>query len=166
MTIQIQVTPQQQELGSIEWNQPESQVYQPGQALAVEIHITNPTVADREYQLYLGLYNPDTQEVIPDTWNLIPVDGEPSFIVAAGAVAEMTGELTLDQTGVLLVVVLYDVATDLVVGVVTTLLEAPETQNPGTGLENLMPLISGVMVMGMMGAILPMTTRMFRRKEE
>lgn len=145
--------------GVLEWDQPERQRYQPNTPLAVRLRVTNPTDAAREYQLYMGLYHPETAQLIQGTYSLIKVDGQESFSVAASSYVEMQGEITVDRTNVFLGIFLHDVAADEVVSGVGTLLEAAPSI-----FEQLTPLIGVGVIGAAVGMVLPMTRKMFKKK--
>lgn len=140
--------------GVLQWNQPERQTYQPGTPLGVRLRVANPTAADREYRLYLGLYDPQTGLLIQDTWSLIAVDGQEKFTVPAGSYVEMQGDITVDRTGVILGMALFDVATGEYVSVVETLLEAAPTI-----WDQLLPLVGLALAGGVVGAVIPRAIR-------
>ena len=144
--------------GILEWNQPERQAYQAGASLSLSMVVSNPTAVVREYQLYLGLYDPDTGQLIEGTGGLILVDEKETFSVAAGGYVELQGSLTLDYTNVILAISLYDVAEGALASQVATLLEGESSM-----WEGIMPLMGGVLAIGMMGAMIPMTTKMFKK---
>jgi hypothetical protein len=147
---------QQAGYGYIEWNVPAALEYQPGQAIPIVLRVTNPSPEAREYQLYLGLFDPETGELIPDTLGLIRVDEKDSFTVAGGSYVEMEGEVTVDRTNVILAILLYDVASDTTPSYVATQLSAPA---PGWDLT---PLLAGVFAIAMVGMVAPMVTRLFK----
>lgn len=154
--------------GTLEWDQPARQAYRAGTPLPMQLRVTNPTEGDRAYRLYLGLYDPQTQQLLPDTLQAIPVDGQESFTIPAQSYVVLQGDVTVDRTGVILALSLYDVAADAVVSQVATVLEGTEAPpgTPGGGLDQIFPLLGGVMALGMMGAVVPMFTGMFKRQRE
>jgi hypothetical protein len=149
--------------GTIEWDQPARQSYQAGQPLPIRLRVTNPTTGEREYQLYLGLYDPGTRQLIEGTLQVVAVDNQQSFTVPAQSYVAMEGEVTVDRTNVILALSLYDVAADGVVSQVATLLEGPAPPpSAGGGLEQLIPIVGLGLVAGMM---VPMTEMLRERRQ-
>jgi len=143
--------------GSIEWNLPGELEYQAGQAIPMVLIVTNPSPEAREYHLYLGLYDPETSELIPDTLEVIGVNESDSFTVAGESYIQMEGELSLESTGVILAILLYDVASDNVPGYVTVLLSSPDT-----GSSNLDSILGGMVAVMAIGMIVPMASGVFK----
>ena len=152
---------QQAGYGYIEWNLPGVLKYQAGQAIPVVLRVTNPSPEAREYQLYLGLYDPETRELIPETLQLVKVDEKDSFIVAGGSYVQMEGEVTFDRTNVIFAILLYDVASDTTPSYVATQLSAPALA-PTTPGWDLTPILGGVFAIAVLGMMVPMVTRLFK----
>ena len=147
---------QQAGYGYIEWNLPEVLEYQAGQAIPMVLRVTNPSTEAREYQLYLGLYDPETGELIPDTLELVRVDEEDSFTIAGESYIEMEGEIAIDRTNVTLAILLYDVASETTPSYVATLLSAPVA-----GLD-LTPVLGGFFAIAALGMMVPVIPEMFK----
>jgi hypothetical protein len=150
---------QQQQTGTLEWDQRPRQSYQPGTALPMALRVANPTDAGREYRLYLGLYDPQTRQLIPGTLEVVPVDGQQSFIVPARSSVQLQGDVTLDRTNVILALSLYDVVADAVVAQVATLLEGAAPPPGGDGglggvFTFIVPLLGLGLVFGVMGPMI------------
>jgi hypothetical protein len=150
---------QQVGYGYIEWNLPGQLQYQPGEAIPMVLRVSNPSAEAREYQLYLGLFDPETRELIPDTMELIQVNGGNSFTVAGGSYIEMEGEVAVGQSNVILALLLYDVASDTVPSHLEASLVAP-----GAGLE-LTPLWGGMFALAAVGMMVPLITDVFREEK-
>ena len=133
--------------GNIEWNLSGELEYQAGQAIPMVLKVTNPGAEAREYQLYLGLYDTETSELIPDTLEVINVNESDSFTVAGESYIQMEGEISLDRTDVILAILLYDVASDSIPGYVTVLLLSPSA---GSDLSSVLGGFVAVAVLGMM----------------
>lgn len=136
--------------GSIAWNLPGELEYQVGQAIPMVLEVTNPSAEAREYQLYLGLYDPETGELVPDTLEVISVNESDSFIIASASYIQMEGEVSPDRTGIILAVLLYEVGSDSVPGYVEVLLSPPET-----GID-LSSILGGLVAVAVIGMIIPM----------
>ena len=145
--------------GSIAWNLPGELEYQVGQAIPMVLEVTNPSAEAREYQLYLGLYDPETSELIPDTLEVISVNESDSFTIAGASYIEMEGEISLERTGITLAVLLYDVASDSVPGYVAVLLSPPNT---GSGLSS---ILGGLIAVAVIGMMIPMAGGMLKEEE-
>jgi len=147
---------QQSGYGSIAWNLPEALEYQVGQAIPMVLEVTNPSTEAREYQLYLGLYDPATNELIPDTLEVIKVNESESFVIAGASFIQMEGEIVLDCSGIILAVLLYDVASDSVPGYVAVLLSPPDA---GSNLSSMLGGFVAVAAIGMMIPVLSDTLK-------
>ena len=145
--------------GYIEWNLPEALEYQPGQPIPIVLQVTNPSTEDREYQLYVGLFDPETGELIPDTLGLIQVDEEDSFTIAGESYIQMEGEVTSDQTNVILSILLYDAASDTFPSYVAVQLLAPASG------WDLTSVFGGFFAVAALGMMMPMVTGIFKEKE-
>ena len=147
---------QQDGYGYIEWNLPEALEYQAEQALPMVLRVTNPSAEAREYQLYLGLYDPETGELIPDTLQLLLVNEEESFIISGESYIEMEGDVAIDRTNVTLAILLYDVASETTLSYVATLLTAPAAGS------DLTPVLGGFFTIAALGMMMPAMTGMFK----
>jgi len=147
---------QQAGYGSIAWNLPEGLEYQAGQVIPMVLEVTNPSPEAREYQLYLGLYDPETSELIPDTLEVINVNESDSFIIAGASYIQMEGEIVLDCTGIIQAVLLYDVASDSVPGYVAVLLSPPDAGS------NLNSMLGGFVTIAAIGMMIPMVSETFK----
>jgi len=147
---------QQAGFGYIEWNLPEVLECQAGQAIPMVLRVTNPSTEAREYQFYLGLYDPETGELIPDTLELVEVNEEDSFTIAGESYVEMEGEIAIDRTNVTLAILLYDLASETTPSYVATLLSAP-----AAGLD-LTPVFGGFFAIAALGMMVPAMTKMFK----
>jgi len=150
---------QQVGYGYIEWNLPGQLQYQPGEVIPMVLRVSNPSAEAREYQLYLGLFDPETRELIPDTMELIQVNGGNSFTVAGGSYIEMEGEVSVGQSNVILALLLYDVASDTVPSHLEASLVAP-----GGALE-LTPLWGGMFALAAVGMMVPLITDLFQEEK-
>lgn len=147
---------QQAGYGYIAWNLPEGLEYQAGQAIPMVLEVTNPGTEAREYQLYLGLYDPEISELIPDTLEVIQVNESDSLIIAGSSYIQMEGEIVLDRTSIILAVLLYDVASDSVPGYVAVLLSPPDA---GTNLNS---MLGGFVAVAAIGMIIPVVSETFK----
>ncbi len=147
---------QQDGYGYIEWNLPEALEYQAEQALPMVLRVTNPSAEAREYQLYLGLYDPETGELIPDTLQLLLVNEEESFIISGESYIEMEGDVAIDRTNVTLAILLYDVASETTLSYVATLLTAPAAGS------DLTPVLGGFFTIAALGMMMPAMTGTFK----
>jgi len=145
---------QQAGYGYIEWNLPEVLEYQAGQAIPMMLRVTNPSIEAREYQLYLGLYDPETGELIADTLELVEVNEEDSFTVAGESYIEMEGDLAVDRSNVTLAILLYDVASETTSSYVATLLSTPAAG------QDLTPVFGSIFAIAALGMMVPAMTGM------
>ena len=137
--------------GHIDWNLPPTLEYQPGQPIHIVLRVINPGPETREYQLYKGLFDPLTGELIPNALWLLKVDQRESFTVPAGGWVQMEGEITVDRTGVILAIILFDVAlaTSIYYAAVHLLGVAPPPALPPG--QDLAPILGGFLAVAVLG---------------
>ena len=150
------VRAQQVDYGYIEWNLPEAVEYQAGQVIPMVLKVTNPGLESREYRLYLGLYNIESGELIADTLQLLLVNEEEGFTISGGSYVEMEGEVSVDRDSVILVIMLYDVASDITPGYVSVMLTAAAAE------LNLVPVINGMFSIAALGMMVPSVIKIFK----
>jgi len=147
---------QQSGYGSIAWNLPEALEYQAGQAIPMVLEVSNPSTEAIEYQLYLGLYDSETNELIPDTLEVINVNESESFVIAGASYIQIEGEIVLDVTGIILAILLYDVGSDSVPGYVAVLLSPPDA---GSNMSSMLGGFVAIAAIGMMIPVLSNTLK-------
>ena len=154
-TLQVVV---QEILGQLAWDLPAQRTYTPGTDLPFTLQVTNPTTGDRKYKVQVQAvvqgqvvwYADLLLEGQTDVW----------FSVPAGKSFTIQGVFSADQTNFTLKALLADFVTNQVIAEVKTdLVGAAQpnptptpspTPTPGFDLSSLMPLMSLVMVMGLM----------------
>ena len=142
--------------GYIEWNLPEALEYQAGQTIPMVLKVTNPGLEAREYQLYLGLYNTESGELIPDTLQLLLVNEEEGFTISGESYVEMEGEVIVDRANIILAIMLYDVASETTPGYVSIMLTAAAAE------LNLVPVINGMFGIAALGMMVPTVIEIFK----
>ena len=150
-TLQVVV---QEVLGQLAWDLPAQRTYTPGTDLPFTLQVTNPTTGDRKYKVQVQAivqgqvvwYADLLLEGQTDVW----------FSVPAGKSFTIQGLFSADQTNFSLQALLADFVTNQVIAEVKTdLVGATQptptpTPAPGFDLSSIMPLMSLVMVMGLM----------------
>ena len=131
------------ETGELAWNLTQKTAHRAGSVLSITFTITNPTTVEKQYQIWIGLFDVSgpviTTFPLPDT-----------FTVAANSEQTFTVSVKIDYSNCVLQASLYDIETGEMGAALQTILEQP----PGV-IEQFSSAITGMMVVGMIGAIIP-----------
>jgi len=135
------------ETGELAWNLAQRTAHRAGSVLSITFTITNPTDIEKQYQIWIGLFDLSgpviTTFPLPDT-----------FTVAGDNSQSFTVSVKVDYSNCVLQASLYDIETGRMGAALQTILEQPPSL-----IEQTAPAITGVMVVGMMGAVLPMVLK-------
>lgn len=132
------------ETGEMGWSLTPVTAHGAGSILNITFEITNPTVAERQYKVYIGLF--DLSGPVITTFPLTD-----TFAVAAGSTQLFTVSIRIDYSNCILQGSLYDIETGRMGASLQTILELP----PGVG-EQIAPIVSfagRVMVLSMVASI-------------
>ena len=131
------------ETGELEWNLAQSTQHRAGSALNVAFTITNPMTLEKQYQIWIGLFDLGgaviTTFALPDTFT---VSGESS--------QSFSISVKVDYSNCILEASLYDVETGGMGAALQTVLEQPASL-----VEQISPALIGAMTVGVVGAFLP-----------
>lgn len=127
-----------------------TQVYAAGQVISLDLRVSNPTGADRDYRLDAGLYDPDTGTLISGTEAIIQVAGADTFTVTANSYRDIAALVTLNRTDVVLGISLYDVAEAGVDDMVSAHMVS-EVPSP---ISQMMPAMMTIVMVGLMAAMM------------
>ena len=134
------------ETGELGWSLPHVTAHHAGSLLNITFEITNPTAAERQYQVYIGLFDLSgpviTTFPLPDT-----------FAVAGGSTQLFTVSIRIDYSNCILQGSLYDIETGRMGATLQTILEQPPSP-----IEQVSPVITGVTglaLVGMVAGIIP-----------
>ena len=130
------------ETGELAWNLAQKTAHHAGSALSITFTITNLTTVEKQYQVWIGLFDLSgpviTTFPLPDTFTLAG-EASQSFTVSVG----------IDYSNCVLQASLYDIETGGMGAALQTILEQPPNI-----VEQISPALMGVVVVGMMGAFI------------
>jgi len=135
------------ETGELAWNLTQRTAHRAGSVLSITFTITNPTSVEKQYQIWIGLF--DLSGPVITTFPL-----PDAFTVAGDSSQSFTVSVKVDYSNCVLQASLYDVETGMMGAALQTVLEQPPSP-----IEQTAPAVTGMMVVGMMGAVLPMVLR-------
>jgi len=129
--------------GELEWNLTEKTPHRAGSLLNITFKITNSTANERQYKIYIGLFDLSgpviTTFPLPDTFT-IGANSEQTFAVST----------KIDYSNCILQASLYDVMTGEMGAALQTILEQPPNI-----IEQTSPVLMWMMVIGIIGTFMP-----------
>jgi len=132
--------------GSLSWNLLQKTAHNAGSTLSITFKIRNPSAADRQYQIYLGLF--DLSGSVIATWPL------PDTITVEGSSEKLVSpSVKIDYSNCILQASLCDVQTGGMGAALQTILEQPPSP-----IEQVAPVItavSSIMAVGMIVSSFP-----------
>jgi len=132
--------------GELEWNLTQSTSHAAGEALNVTFKITNPTANERQYKIYIGLF--DLAGPVITTWPL-----PDTFVVPGESEQSITIGIEIDYSNCIMQASLYDIETGEMGAALQTVLEQPPSP-----IEQISPAITavvGIAALGMIVSIIP-----------
>lgn len=149
---------------------PESLAYQADQILQMKIRLKNTATTAKTYQIWVFLANAQSQQQIPGTEAVLLFDGIDHVSIDPGTEFEASGPVNPTELAtvanialplpVYFALAVIDVGTGEQVAGRAVLLAGAV---PST-FEQMMPMIGMVVMVGMMGAIVPMMTGMLKKE--
>jgi len=129
--------------GKLGWSLEPKVSHRAGGILQLTVTIENTSGETREFQVWIGLFTLDGSVIatfpLPDTFN-----------GAAGATTSFNLTVKIDYSNCILQASLYDIATGEMGAALQATLEPP-----AGAIEQLTPALSGMMAVGLFGAVIP-----------
>ena len=131
------------ETGELAWSLTQRTAHQSGSVLSITFTITNPTTVEKQYQIWIGLFDVSGSVIttfpLPDT-----------FTIAGESEQTFTVSVKIDYSNCILQASLYDIETGEMVAALQTILDQPPSV-----IEQMSPVLMGAMVVGVIGAFVP-----------
>jgi hypothetical protein len=129
--------------GKLGWNLAQRVEHRAGEILQFIVSVENTTGEERGFQVWIGLFTLEGSVI-----TTFPLSD--TFTVAAGVTTSFNLSVKIDYSNCILQASLYDIETGEMGAALQTTLEQPPSV-----IDQVSPAITGMMVVGMIGAVIP-----------